>query len=108
MGAIVTQSSSSATEALWPPARLLSRRVPIHWLLAVLAGFLGSSQILLWRFLDIAPLWAYVLGAGGLIVLCVGILRSARAASDFSDEGPSIGALVLCFIVAIIFLMLGG
>ena len=40
------------------------------WIWAFLIGWMGGSQLLLWRFLDIAAPWAYALGGTLLAGLC--------------------------------------
>ncbi|WP_241241771.1 hypothetical protein [Sphingobium algorifonticola] len=60
---------------------------------------------MLWRFLDIAPWWAYALGVSGVVALCVGIVRLVPAALD---SGVSIRILVVGFVVAFVLMLLGG
>ncbi|MEC3910612.1 hypothetical protein U5A82_09005 [Sphingobium sp. CR2-8] len=88
-----------------PPGRptLLARPVPGGWLIAAIAAWLGVGQLLLWRFLDIAPLWAYGLGAILIAGLCAAIARTAR-----SYTGPTVATLLLCIGLAGAILMLGG
>ena len=61
--------------------------------------------MLLWRFLDIAPWWAYALGLSGFAALCVGIVRIVPATPD---SGVSIRILVVGLAVAFMLMLLGG
>lgn len=81
----------------------LQRPLPGGWLIALLVGWLGVDQLLLWRFLDVMPLWAYGLGALLVAALCVAVVRSAR-----SFAGPTPATWIFCIGVATILLMLGG
>ncbi|MDO7833951.1 hypothetical protein Q4610_02730 [Sphingobium sp. HBC34] len=81
---------------------LLDRPVAGGPLLTLLAGWLGLDQLLLWRFLGL-PFWACGLGAIIILGLCVWLLRATR-----SLRGPTIGALLLCLVVAILLMLLGG
>lgn len=85
------------------PARALQRPLPGGWLIALLAGWLALDQLLLWRFLNVLPLWAYGLGALLTGLLCVAIVRTAR---DFA--GPTAATWLICIGVATILLLLGG
>lgn len=84
-----------------PPA--LQRPLPGSWLIALLVGWLGVDQLLLWRFLDVMPFWAYGLGALLIGVLCVAIIWSAR-----SFAGPTRATWLICIGVATMLLALGG
>lgn len=77
--------------------------IPAGWIAAFLAAALGSTQLLLWRFLDCAPVWAYPVGIGAIALLCLGIHRTTPR-----GDGVSPWTLLLCFIVALILFMLGG
>lgn len=79
--------------------------VSLRHLLAALTLWLGGSQLLLWRFLDIAPLWAYALGLSGLIALCVGIIRLVP---DTPDSRIGIRLISICLLVAFLLMLLGG
>jgi len=74
-----------------------------RWIWASLVAWLGGSQLLLWRFLDIAPAWAYVLG--GLIIagLCFFTVKITKNSRDIA-----LGTLLTCFLVALVLLTLGG
>jgi hypothetical protein len=82
---------------------LLERTVPSGRLVSALALWLGGSQLLLWRFLDVAPLWAYGIGLIllGLVVFGIDQGKDERA-------GPSVAILLVCFLVALALLVLGG
>lgn len=81
----------------------LCRPLPGGALLAFLAAWLGADQLLLWRFLDVMPLWAYGLGAAMLAGLCVLVIRATR-----NFDGPSAVTWFTCIGVALILLLLGG
>ncbi|KQN04600.1 hypothetical protein ASE85_06155 [Sphingobium sp. Leaf26] len=85
------------------PLPPLARPLPGGALLAFLAAWLGADQLLLWRFLDVMPLWAYGLGAAILAGLCVLIVRATRG-----FVGPRPATLLVCIGVALILLLLGG
>lgn len=86
-----------------PPSPALQRPLPGGWLIALLAGWLALDQLLLWRFLNVLPLWAYGLGALLTGLLCVAIVRTAR---DFA--GPTAATWLICIGVATMLLLLGG
>jgi hypothetical protein len=86
-----------------PPSPALQRPLPGGWLIALLLGWLGVDQLLLWRFLDVMPLWAYGLGALLIGALCVASVRAAR-----SFAGPTPATWLLCIGVATVVLLLGG
>ena len=74
-----------------------------RWIWAVLVAWLGGSQLLLWRFLDIAPAWAYVFGG-----LAVGGLCFFTAKITWDSREISLGTLLTCLLVALFLLILGG
>ncbi|WP_313394789.1 hypothetical protein [Sphingobium yanoikuyae] len=101
MTALAAKTAVSA-----PPAGsggLLAHTVPAGWLIAALFAWLGLDQLLLWRFLDVAPFWAYPLALLLIGGLCGVMLRTMPDRS-----GPSIGTLLLCTGVSLLLLMLGG
>lgn len=81
------------------------RAASLRHLLAALTFWLGGSQLLLWRFLDIAPWWAYALGLSGLVALCVGIVRLVP---DVPDNRIGIRLIGMCLLVAFLLMLLGG
>ena len=74
-----------------------------RWIWAVLVAWLGGSQLLLWRFLDISPAWAYVLGGMAVAGLCFFTARITRDSREIS-----LGTLLTCFLVALVLLILSG
>lgn len=99
MGATRTDTANSGDLTHW-----LARPVPAGWLVAALLLWLAGGQMLLWRFLDVAPWWAYALGAGATLSIIGGVLRAMRA----FPGGPSRGTLLACVLTALILLILGG
>ena len=85
------------------PARAVQRPLPGGWLIALLVGWLGVDQLLLWRFLDVMPHWAYGLSALLVAALCVAVVRAAR-----SFVGPTPATWLICIGVATMLLALGG
>jgi hypothetical protein len=81
----------------------LQHPLPGSWLIALLVGWLGVDQLLLWRFLDVMPLWAYGLGALLIAALCAAIIRSAR-----SFAAPTPATWLFCIGIAAVVLLLGG
>lgn len=77
--------------------------LPGGWLLAALAGWLGLTQLLLWRFLDAFSFPAYVIGGVLLGLLCTMLVRTTRGFA-----GPTRGTLLACIGAAAILLVLGG
>lgn len=77
--------------------------LPGGTLLATLVAWLGVDQLLLWRFLDTMPLWAYGLGTLVIGGLCAAIMHSMRGRA-----GPSIGTLAACIALSLVLLALGG
>lgn len=90
------------TTAAFRPS-LLTRTVPTGWIAALLLGWLGLGQLLLWRFLDTLPPWAYLIGGATLIGVGVAIIRCTPA-----RNGPSVATVAVCFLVSLILLILGG
>lgn len=89
-----------------PPALtepVLTRTMSIRWLMCGMMSALGLHQLLLWRFVDTMPIWAYGLGVAVIVGLCVGILRAMP-----SREGPSLATLLTCLSIALVLLILGG
>ncbi len=86
-----------------PISSPIARPLPGGWLVAGMAGWLGVGQLLLWRFLNVMPLWAYALGAVLLATLCVLIVRAARGFA-----GPPPATLLTCIAIALLLLLLGG
>ena len=91
------------------PATLPSRSwsavsIPAGWVWTFLVAWLSSSQLLLWRFLDVAPFWAYVLGGLVIAGLCIFTVRTIR------DHGAriSLATLLTCFLVVLGLLVLSG
>lgn len=85
------------------PARADAGVVPSGWLLAALFGWLGLDQLLLWRFLDVMPAWAYGLGLVMIGALCH---FAVRAMPDRS--GPKSATVLTCMGISLLLLMLGG
>lgn len=85
----------------------LTLRVPSAALASGLILWLGLSQLLLWRFLDAMPLWAYPLGLLLIGMTCFGVVRHGRLQENRVD-GPTIAILLACFGVALILMLLGG
>ena len=81
----------------------LSIFIAPRWIWAALATWLGGSQLLLWRFLDSFPVWAYALGALVLAGLCFCTAKVAKGGRDIS-----LGTLVTCFLIALGLLVLSG
>lgn len=82
---------------------LLGRPIPGGWLIAALAAWLGIGQLLLWRFLDVMPLYAYGLG-----VILIGFLAIATVRLTRGFAGPPLSMLLLCIGLAAVVLILGG
>lgn len=76
------------------------------WIWAFLIGWMGGGQLLLWRFLDIAPRWAYVLGCMLLVGLCFFTVQMIKEVSD--ARRLSLGTLLTCFLIAFSLLLLSG
>lgn len=83
---------------------LLAASIPSGWIVAALIGWLGGSQLLLWRFLNIAPAWAYIGGIALTGGLCLWTVRAMKA----HGGRISIGTLLGCFLIAFTLLLLSG
>ena len=83
--------------------RQSTRAVPLAWPVAALAAWLGLSQLLLWRFLDTMPVWAYAIGLPLLAATCLSLLRQ-RAPGTATIPAAT---LLACFLIALILLILG-
>jgi len=81
----------------------LSVSVAPRGIWAFLVVWFGGSQLLLWRFLDIAPAWAYALGGMAIAGLCI---FTAKITRDSRDIG--LGTLLTCFLAALGLLALSG
>lgn len=79
--------------------------IPSGWTWAFLVAWLGGSQLLLWRFLDIAPAWAYALGGTVITGLCIFTVKTIR---DTEGTRISLGTLLTCFLITLGLLMLSG
>lgn len=105
--------TSALTQASEPfshidPAALSDRRwrvpaVAPGWILAILIAWLGGSQLLLWRFLDTAPIWAYFLGGLVITKLCLFTVEISKDSRDIT-----LGTVLTCFLVALGLLVLSG
>ncbi|MEJ7934187.1 hypothetical protein WG907_07970 [Sphingobium sp. AN558] len=101
MGAISDDEQAWPTGAATHP---MARLVPVSALAAALILWLGVTQLLLWRFLDIMPPWAYALAIFPIACLCLSIARSKPERTD----APTIATLLFCLTIALVLLMLGG
>ena len=82
--------------------------IPTGWLIAILATWLGLSQLLLWRFLNVMPVWAYPLGLLLLGALVWSLARVISRMPTPGQIGPTARTLLICFAVAMALLILGG
>jgi hypothetical protein len=102
--AVSAEPSIAPRAAAWP-IRLFSLSVASCWIWAILIGWLSGSQLLLWRFLGAAPLWAYALGSiviSGLAVFTVKIIKNTN------PTRISVGTLLTCFLIVLALLVLSG
>ncbi len=101
MGAISDDEHALRTD---PATHLLTRALPVPNLAATLILWLGATQLLLWRFLDIMPAWAYALA----LILLAGLCRSLLRSKPERTDAPTIATLAFCIAIALILLLLGG
>ncbi|KEQ53124.1 hypothetical protein [Sphingobium chlorophenolicum] len=73
------------------------------WIWAFLVVWLGGSQLLLWRFLDVAPVWAYPFGLLIIASLCAFTIRVTK---DSPHIG--VGTVFTCFLISLGLLALSG
>ncbi|ANI78504.1 hypothetical protein EP837_02099 [Sphingobium sp. EP60837] len=73
------------------------------WIWAVLIAWLAGSQMLLWRFLNVAPLWVYAVGGMVVVFLCLFTVKITR-----DSRGVGLSTLLTCFLVALGLLLLSG
>ncbi|MDI1295845.1 MAG: hypothetical protein PSY12_08165 [bacterium] len=85
------------------PAAWLARPISSGTLTALLVAWFGLDQLLLWRFLDVMPIWGYALGAFLIGGVCAAILRAMPG-----RDGPSVATLLVCLAAALLLLLLGG
>lgn len=85
--------------------RTAAAGIPIKWLLAALLAFLAVQNLLMWRFLDFAPRWAYVLSAAAVALLCV---ATTRAVGGLAPPAPTLRTVAVCAPVALLLFLLGG
>jgi hypothetical protein len=87
---------------------MLHKVIPTRWLVGLIAAWLGLGQILLWRFLDIMPLWVYPVGLLALAGLCWCIALAKSRKPLPASDGPTVGALLLCLLVSLTLFVLAG
>ncbi|WP_206518636.1 hypothetical protein [Stakelama tenebrarum] len=90
--------------ALSRPRGATRPHLPASGLLAALLLLIGTSQILLWRFLDLMPLWGCLAALGALVAMAALFRRDARLA----DVTIAPRTLATGFAVALLVLVLGG
>lgn len=73
------------------------------WIWAVLIAWLAGSQMLLWRFLNIAPLWVYAVGGVVVAFLCLFTVKITK-----DSRGIGLSTLLTCFLLALGLLALSG
>lgn len=97
--------SEAGTSPDWRQSVLVSHRINPGMLLAALLLILGAQNLLLWRYLNFAPIWSYPLA----IVCFIGLaLFMVKAAFASQWRGPSAATLLLLFGASILIFMLGG
>ncbi len=96
-------ASNTVDPVTLPGSGRRDHAVPSGWIWTILLAWFGGGQLLLWRFLDSGPGWAYV--PGGLLVagLCAFTIRATRNGGFIS-----LRTLLTCFIAASILLVLSG
>ncbi|UZW55097.1 hypothetical protein NUH86_16745 [Sphingobium sp. JS3065] len=73
------------------------------WIWAFLIIWFGGSQLLLWRFLDVAPIWAFPIGLLIIAGLCAFTIRVTKNSGNIG-----IGTILTCFLVVLGLLALSG
>lgn len=97
--------SQSAPASLPAPHAIPPRRVGLGLLTGCLFGLLAIDQLLLWRFVDFAPLWSYAAGAA----LAAGVaIAAARLATRIGGDAPTVRRLGACLVIALLLYLLGG
>ena len=100
-GAPAAPSSGSIGVA----ARIGARRLDPRWLLAAVLLLLGAQNMLLWRFLDFAPAWLYVVALALFAGVAWFMIRSPAATAW---QGPTVRGLLFLAGVALLIFVLGG
>lgn len=89
-----------------PARRWLDTPIPMPVLLVAMFAALGSSHVLLWRFLGIGSI---ALSAAGIFCLCAILWGVLRTPSDVvAAQAPSLRAWFTCVGIATVLLMLSG
>ncbi len=86
-------------------ARVGAREVKSGYLLTALVAFLCIDNLLLWRFLNFAPWWLYLLGIGLAVAACAAF---SKIVGRWAAGGPTVCCLAVCAGVALILYLLGG
>ncbi len=86
-------------------AQVGAREVKSGYLLTALLAFLCTNNLLLWRFLNFAPWWLYLIGIGLTFGLCAAFLKIV---GGWAAGGPTVRCLAVCAGVALILYLLGG
>lgn len=82
----------------------VGRGVPLGWLLAPLFVVAAVQNVLLWRFLQFAPPWAYVAGAALTALLGYLLLRMA----PLDNVRVGFRTVLVCGAVSLLLCILGG
>lgn len=101
---MINEGSRQANERM--PPGFIHRCIPLKSLLLSLFGFFSIQQLLLWRFLNFAPAWLYVLAAGAFIGAAYVLTRWGQP----SQAAPrvSLGLIAGSTIIAFILCLVGG
>ncbi|HEY8591482.1 MAG TPA: hypothetical protein VIL42_01305 [Sphingomicrobium sp.] len=84
---------------------LLARTIPSRWLIAGLLAYLSLGQLLLWRFLDMAPAAAFAVAAPLVALVC---WSATRPQDERSSPDPRLAAFLIALAASTALFLLGG
>ncbi|WP_338468211.1 hypothetical protein RXV95_06585 [Novosphingobium sp. ZN18A2] len=103
----MTATVNEPEEAMeWPRWQWLERTIPVRMLLALTFVMLGSSNILLWRFLGIGGISAVFAGIACLAAIAWAVLRTPW--NGDTADAPTIGTWLVCTGIIAILLVIAG
>src|SRR5438128_5710027 len=95
------ETDAVSTASIGSAVRNGARRLNPRWMLAAVVLLLAMQNMLLWRFLDFAPAWLYVVATALFAAVAWFMIRSP-AAGDW--QGPSLrGTAFLAGVAVLIF-----
>ena len=86
----------------------LARPLRADTIWGLLLVYLGATQLCLWRFLDVFPLWIYLVAASAIIAIAAITMRQIRAQPQLDADSPTVATFAICLAFSLLLLALGG